>query len=161
MRPHLEYHVHLWAPQYERDTDILERVQQRDTKMTTGPEHLSYEEWLRELCLFSPKKRQLGAVSQVCILIAEGNGPRFFPVVSSDRTDQRERAQTETQEISPEHQETRFMVRVTEHRRGLPREVVASPSSETLRRHTPGRSAGRRASPSLLSAGAPSCSVAR
>lgn len=27
MRPHLVYWVQFWAPQYERDTDILERVQ--------------------------------------------------------------------------------------------------------------------------------------
>ena len=59
MRPHLEYCIQMWSPQYRRDMDLLECIQRKATKRIHGMEHLSYEDKLRELGMFSLEKRKL------------------------------------------------------------------------------------------------------
>lgn len=47
----------IWAPHFKKQRELLERIHWRTTKMIRDLEHLSYEDRLRKLNLFSLEKR--------------------------------------------------------------------------------------------------------
>ena len=132
---HLEYCVRMWSPQYRRAIDLLEHIQRRAMKMIHGMEHLSYEDRLRELGLFSLEKRRLQgdliAAFQFIKVSYRKEGDRLFSRVCCDRI-RRNGFKVREGRFRLDIRKKSFTVRVVRHWNRLPSEVVGAQSLETF-----------------------------
>jgi len=101
--------------------------------MMKGQEHLSYEERVRELGLFSLKKSRLRGDLRNAYKYLQGgcqeDGSRLFSVVPSDKTKGNGHKLKHRKNLRKNF----FTLRVMEHRNRLSWEVVESPSLEIFK----------------------------
>ena len=70
VRPHLEYCIQAWRPYSKKDTDKLERIQRRATKMIPELTDLNYESRLLQCGLTTLESRRLrGDQIEVCTIV--------------------------------------------------------------------------------------------
>ncbi|KAJ7416213.1 hypothetical protein WISP_72964 [Willisornis vidua] len=131
---HLECYVQSWAPHYKGGMELLELVQLRAMKIIKDLEHLSYQERLRYLGVFSLKKSSfivtilevLHGMDDPAKALVDWHGSQFHAcetLATSNRTRGNGLQQCQGR-FTFDMRKNFFTEWVVKHWNGLPREVM-------------------------------------
>ena len=130
VRPHVEYAIQSWSPYMRKDTEELEKVHRRMTRLV--PElNLNYEEMCKMLGIYSLEKRRLrGDLLETYKIVYglenvdQGIFFRMRDGITRTNTLKLDRRDHWKTNLRP----NAFSIRVVNHWNGLPEEAVCAPS---------------------------------
>lgn len=140
VRPILEYCCTVWCPHYDRDIQLVERVQRRVTRMVPTLSDLPYEERLQRFGIQSLETRRVRAdlifMYKMCHGLTELNIQEFFEVQPPGTLRGQNRLFRLKPKFAPNWNYARysFSYRPIDLWNRLPGEVVSAPSLVTFKK---------------------------
>ena len=136
VRPHLEYAVQFWSPNYIKDQSLLERVQRRATKQIPSLRSLSYDERLKQLDMFSLEKRRTrGDLIEVFKILNQFDkiNPEALFEINSTTITRSNGMKLRGQRCNTVARKAYFNVRVVDLWNSLPSTVVSSVTIDSFK----------------------------
>ena len=136
VRPHLEYSVQAWSPYLKKDIIKLERIQRRATKMIPNLRHIPYEERLEKTKLFPLEWRRMrGDLIETFKIFNRINNTHINKLYDlSDNSLRNNGLKLKFKRFQSEVARYTFTRRIPRVWNGLPMEVIASSSIDTLKK---------------------------
>ena len=134
VRSHMEYAVQAWSPHYQKEIDLLEKVQQRATKIIPEYRDMDYDARLLDLGLTSLKERRLrGDMIEVFKIMHGYENVRRKDFFKLSREQNRyglrgHRFNIATPDTKTKSRKWFFDIRIIKTWNGLPAKVVCSES---------------------------------
>ena len=134
VRPHLEYAQQFWSPYQDNDIEKIEKVQHRATKCIPRLRHMYYEDRIRDIDLFSLKKRRLrGDLIELFKIVTNKSGISFEKYFRYEHCTRGHILKLKQKRFKNKAKENFFFVRVVKPWNQLSQSTVLSTSLEQFK----------------------------